>query len=186
MSESQEEALVRCCQAGDTEAFRALIELHRGVLFGTAYLMMRDRGLAQDAVQEAVVKVWKQIPSLRLRSSVKAWMVRIVVNEVKQQVRKKRVPTVPLEQLSELAGDPDEAETPLIRDEERKGLKQALNKLPSGQKEAVVLRYFSDLTVPEIATVVGQHQGTIKSRLSRGLVRLKEILSHEGAGEGRR
>ncbi len=186
MIESEEAALVRRCQAGDEEAFRTLVEQYRSVLFGTAYLMTRDRGLAEDAVQEALVQMWKHLPSLRLQSSLKAWLVRIVVNEVKQQLRKKQVPTVPLEQASEVAGDFNEAETAMVHDEERQHLRQALEMLPLERREVVVLHYFSDLTVPEIAAVVGQHEGTIKSRLSRALDRLGKILHGDKRWEGGR
>ena len=58
MNESQEAALIRRCQAGDKEAFGMLVERYRSVLFGTAYLMMRDRGLAEDAVQESLIQIW--------------------------------------------------------------------------------------------------------------------------------
>lgn len=176
MNESQEAALVRRCQAGDKEAFRMLVEQYHSVLFGTAYLMMRDRGLAEDAVQEALIQIWKHLPSFRLKSSLKTWMVRIVANEVKQQFRKKRVPTVPLEQASEVAEDLDEAETTMIRNEESQHLRRTLEMLPQEQREAVVLRYFSELSVPEIAAVTSEREGTIKSRLSRALSHLGEIL----------
>ena len=93
---------------------------------------------------------------------------------------------IPLEEAKEVVGELDEAESLLIRSEERHRLRLALDKLPSEQKEAVILRYFSDLTVPEIAAVMNQREGTIKSRLSRAVDRLSEILSRDGIGEGRR
>ena len=179
MNESEEAALVRRCQAGDKEVFRTLIEQYRSVLFGTAYLMIRDRGLAEDVVQGALIQAWKHLPSLRIYGSLKAWLVRIVVNEVKQQFRKKQVPTVPLEQASEVADDFDEAETAMVHDDERQLIRQALDRLPSQQREAVILRYFSDLTVPEIAAAMNQREGTIKSRLSRALERLYGILRND-------
>lgn len=185
MNESEEAALVRRCQAGDKEAFRALVEQHSRVLFGTAYLMTRDPGLAEDAVQCALIQMWKHLPSTRLHGSLKAWLVRIVVNEVKQQYRKKRVPTVPLEQTLELTDDPGDADIAMIHHEERQCLRQALGSLPPEQREAVVLRYFSDLTVPEVAAVMGKREGTIKSRLSRALDRLGEILRGDKTYERR-
>jgi RNA polymerase sigma-70 factor (ECF subfamily) len=109
--------------------------------------------------------------------------VRIVVNEVKQQFRKKQVPTVPLEQASQVTDDLDKAEIAMIRNGERQHLKQALERLPAEQKEAVVLHYFSELTIPEIATVTGQREGTIKSRLSRALSHLGEILQNDRTWE---
>jgi len=178
-----EEALIRRCQAGDKGAFRVLIEQHSKMLFGTAYLMTRDRGLAEDAVQEALVQMWKHLPSLRFRGGLKAWFLRIVVNEVKQQLRKRQIPVVSLEQVSELTADPDEAESELVRFEEHEDLKQALEVLPSEQREAVVLRYFSALTVPEIADVLGEREGTIKSRLSRALCGLGGIFRRDKTWE---
>lgn len=186
MNESQEAALVRRCQAGDKEAFRTLVEQYRSALFGTAYLMIRDRGLAEDAVQNALIQIWRHLPSLRLQGSLKAWLVRIVINEVNQQFRKKQAPTVPLERTTEVANNLDEAETAMIHDEERQRLRQAMEMLPREQREAVVLRYFSDLSIPEIAAVMGQREGTIKSRLSRALDRLGEILRGDKTWEGGR
>jgi RNA polymerase sigma-70 factor (ECF subfamily) len=171
-----ETSLVSRCQAGDTEAFRALVEKYSRVLFGTAYLMTRDRGLAEDAVQGSLVQMWKKLPSLRRHDSLKAWLVRIVINEVKQQLRKKRLPTVPLEQAPEVPDVTDENETALFCEEDHQRLRQALATLTVEQREAVVLRYFSDLTVPEVAAATGEREGTIKSRLSRALDRLGEIL----------
>ncbi|MDD5702235.1 MAG: sigma-70 family RNA polymerase sigma factor [Dehalococcoidales bacterium] len=176
MNESEEAALVRRYQSGDKEAFRMLVEQYRSALYGTAYLMTRDRSSAEDAVQETLIQMWKHLPSLRLHGSIRFWLIRIVVNEVKQQFRKKRIPTVPLEQVPEMIDNINTAETAIMRDEERRQLKQALEVLPSEQREAVVLRYFSDLTVPEVARVLGEREGTIKSRLSRALDRLGEIL----------
>lgn len=183
MNESQEAALVRRCQAGDKEAFGMLVEQYRSVLFGTAYLMMRDRGLAEDAVQEALVQIWRHLPSFRLKSSIKTWLVRIVINEVRQQTRKKKLTMVPLDSANKEIGMIDEAEKALIRNEEKRILREAIDKLQPEHREAVVLRFYSDLTVPEIAAVTGQREGTIKSRLSRAMNRLGEILRNDRAWE---
>jgi len=183
LNESQEAALIRRCQAGDKEAFGMLVEQYRSMLFGTAYLMMRDRGLAEDVVQEALIQIWKHLPSFRLKSSIKTWLVRIVINEVKQQFRKKKLPLIPLESASDETGTLDEPETELIRSEEQHSVRQALDRLQPEQREAVVLRYYSELTVPEIAAVTGQREGTIKARLSRALDRLGEILRNDRTWE---
>ena len=186
MNESQEAALIRRCQTGDKEAFGMLVEQYRSMLFGIAYLMMRDRGLAEDVVQEALIQIWKHLPSFRLQSSIKTWLVRIVINEVKQQFRKKKLPQVSLEDVPDVTNELDEPESVLIHDQERQRLRQAIAKLPSDQREAIVLRYFSDLSVPEIAAATNQPEGTIKSRLNRALKRLNEIISNNETSEERR
>lgn len=90
---------------------------------------------------------------------------------------------IPLESACDETGALDEPETALIRNEERHSLRQALDKLQPEQREAMVLRYFSELTVPEIAAVTGQREGTIKARLSRALDRLGEILRNDRTWE---
>ena len=179
MTESEEADLIRRCQAKDKDAFRLLVENYRKVMFGTAYLMTKDRGLAEDALQDALLQMWKHLPSLRQGVSLKAWAIRIVVNEVNRQWRKKRVPTVPLEYAPDIADDCEDAAAAMIRSEDHQNLRRALEQLPLEIKETVILRYFSDLTVPEVAKVLGKPEGTIKSRLSRALTRLNEILSKD-------
>ena len=179
MIEQQEIDLIRRCQAKDKDAFRLLLENYRKVMFGTAFLMTKDRGLAEDALQEALIQIWKHLPSLRRGESLKPWLVRIVVNEVNRQRRKKQVPTVPLEFAPEIVDDCDDAVAAMIRSEDHQNLRRALEQLPLEIKETVILRYFSDLTVPEVAKVMGKPEGTIKSRLSRALTRLNEILSND-------
>ena len=186
MIEPEETDLIRRCQKRDKDAFRLLVDKYRQVMFGTAYLMTKDRGLAEDALQEALLQMWKHLPALRQGVSLKAWLVRIVVNEVNRQRRKKQVPTVPLEYAPEIADDCDDAATMMIRNEDYQNLRRALEILPSEVRETVILRYFSDLTVPEIAEIMGKPEGTIKSRLSRALVRLNEILSKNETVEERR
>ena len=182
MSEPADAVVVRLCQRGDREAFAVLVDRHRTMLFGTAYLMTRDRQLAEDAVQEALIAIWKNIGSLRNPGGLKAWLARIVVNEVRQQARKRRVPVLTLEELP----DPPGVITGMGGSEMRQDLAQAVGMLPPDQREAVVLRFFSDLTVPEIAAATGSREGTVKSRLSRAMDRLGEILRGYGNGEGRK
>jgi RNA polymerase sigma-70 factor (ECF subfamily) len=177
-TEYSEPQLIHDCQRGDSGAFRVLVEQYRSTLFGTAYLMVRDRQLAEEAVQNATLKMWEHIASLRDNGSVKPWMMRILVNEVNQQFRKKRVPTVPLEEAADVADDCD-ADELLIQNENHHLLKQALVMLPPDQKEAIVLRYFADMTIPEIASATSEREGTIKSRISRGLERMEKMLAEE-------
>jgi RNA polymerase sigma-70 factor (ECF subfamily) len=179
LTESEEADLIRRCQAKDKDAFRLLVENYRKVMFGTAYLMTKDRGLAEDALQDALLQMWKHLPSLRQGVSLKAWAIRIVVNEVNRQWRTKRVPTVPLEYAPDIADDCEDAAAAMIRSEDHQNLRRALEHLPREIKETVILRYFSDLTVPEVAKIMGKPEGTIKSRLSRALTRLNEILSKD-------
>lgn len=185
MDESEEATLVRRCQTGDTEAFRELMGLYKNTLFGVAYLMTQDRSSAEDAVQEGLVKIWKYLPTLRQTARVKPWLVRIVANEVKQQFRIKRIRTAPLETVFDIPGGLNLPEEEVIDAERRNYLWQALGTLPGEQREAIVLRFYSGLTVPEIAMVTNRPQGTVKSRLNRALTSLNKRLHHDGFEDGK-
>jgi len=184
LDESNEVALVRRCQAGDAEAFRALIETYKNVLFGVAYLITRNRTSAEDAVQEGLVKIWKNLPSLRDPVKIKSWLVRIVVNEVKQWFRVNPAPSLPLDAVAGIPCDSDPPEELAMSAERRRLIRRALGALPREQQEAVILRFYSELSVPEIARVIRVPEGTIKSRLSRALSRLGAVLRREGLEAG--
>jgi len=162
-----------------------LIEGHGKVLFGTAYLMTRDHGLAEDAVQETLISAWRGLPSFRPRGRTRAWLVRILVNEVRRKHRRKRVKEAPLEEAVAVSGNPGETEDAVLRGEERQRLRRLLRTLPSEQREAVVLRYYSDLTVPEVAQAMGCREGTVKSRLHRALRNLGEALREDSGAHDR-
>jgi RNA polymerase sigma-70 factor (ECF subfamily) len=179
----EEESAIRGCQAGNKEAFRVLAEEYERKLFGIAYLMTHDRELAADMVQEALLKMWQHIPSLRDRKGLKPWLIRILVNQVRQQNRKKQVPTIVIEEVPDVAGDSTETDMDLEQDDIRKNVRHAVGMLPANQREAVILRYFGDLTVAEVALTLGCRKGTVKSRLSRALDQLEAILKDSGIRE---
>jgi RNA polymerase sigma-70 factor (ECF subfamily) len=185
LNNTDEARLVQRCQTGDQEAFQKLIGLHGEMLFGIAYFYTHDRSQAEDAVQEALIQIWRHIPSLRSDKSVKSWLISIVVNEVKQQYRRKRQETVSLFEMPDIPDAQVDTEDALIRHEEQEIIKEAIKRLPSDQREAVILRYYSELTVPEIAQVLRQPEGTIKSRLSRAREKLAEILGDNPCQGGR-
>ena len=89
---------IRCCQQGEREAFRFVVDQYGKVLYGTAYMMTRDRHLAEDLVQEAFLLAWRNIASFQLGTNFKAWLVRILVNRTISEQRKKRVTQIELEE----------------------------------------------------------------------------------------
>ncbi len=178
----EEMAAIRRCQAGDKEAFRALAEAHERTLFGIAYLMTRDRDRSSEAVQETLLKMWKHLPSFR-GENLKPWLSRILVNEVKQQGRTKRAEVMPIEAVDDRIATGEDVENDAERDEIFGTVRRAVGSLPEQQREAVVLRYFGDLTLAEVAVAMGCRQGTVKSRLSRALDRLERVLDGAGVGE---
>ncbi|MBI4295422.1 MAG: sigma-70 family RNA polymerase sigma factor [Chloroflexi bacterium] len=174
-----ETELVRRAQAGDWQAFELLLERYRGILARTAYLTTRDRESVQDIVQEALVQIWQGLSSYRPFGSLKAWMVKIVINQARKHYRRKRVETVPLEAIHEMSGSLDGPEEAAIQQDEAHLMRVALEALNADHREVLVLRYYADLTVPEIARVLACREGTVKSRLNRALGRLEEVLASD-------
>lgn len=171
------EAIQRC-QQGDREAFRQLVDRYRDVLFGTAVLMTGNRAVAEEQVQEALLSAWRGIRGFRLGNPVKPWLVRILVNAVLSQQRRRALSTVQLNDAGRDetyldGGDPADALGAL---EDRLVLRRAIAELSPDHRQVVTLRYFAGLTVPETARALGVREGTVKSRLHRALAVLREQL----------
>ncbi len=167
---------VERCKQGDRHAFRAIADGHGDRLFRIAFLITRDQQLAEDAMQEALVRAWQNIRSLKKSDRLGAWLNRILLNEVKKQTRRKRHPEEPIESASDLRFSgvmPDES---VLNAELAAHLRAALHILSEDQRTAVVFRFYLDYTVPEIAEATGWAEGTVKSRLSRAMAVLRETL----------
>ena len=175
------EAIVRC-QNGDRDAFRYLVERYKDVLFGTAVLMTGNRAVAEEQVQEALLSAWRGIRGFRRGNPVKPWLMRILVNAVLAQQRRRTIETVRFNGNGQEEPDydnPDPAET-LDALENRLELRRAIAGLSPDHRQVVALRYFAGLTVPEVARTLGVREGTVKSRLHRALAILRQQLDESG------
>ena len=180
----KETEAIRRCQDGESGAFRFVVERYGKVLHGTAYMMTRDRSLAEDLVQEAFLLAWRNILGFKPGTNLKAWLLRILVNRTISEQRKKRVTQIELEEGVAALSDPDQVEELILRNVERERIRRALETLPPDQRQAVVLRYYAELTAPEIAQTLGWREGTVKSRLHRAMARLRPLLYEEDVQTG--
>ncbi len=174
---TEDQAVLRC-QHGERDAFRYLVERYQNVLFGTAYNMTRNRALAEEFAQEAFLSAWKGIRSFRRGRPFKPWLMRILINTVMAHRRRRAVETTPIEG-SEVEAKVD-AENPVDLAEsrsEQQALKRAIGELSPDHRQVVVLRYFADMTVPEVARASGLAEGTVKSRLYRAHQALRQQLA---------
>lgn len=174
---------VLACQDGDRDAFRHVVERYKDVLFGTAVLMTGSRTEAEEHVQEALLSAWRGIRGFHRGRPMKPWLVRILVNVVISYRRKQAIPTVSIDEPGEPSDLVDIGES-FEAQEERQMLRSALSRLSPPHRQVVVLRYFAELTVPEVARAIGAREGTVKSRLSRALAQLREQLSGMEVGNG--
>ncbi|MDE2860031.1 MAG: RNA polymerase sigma factor [Chloroflexota bacterium] len=167
-----EQDAIRRCQIGDRESFRPIVERYGSVLMGTIYLMVRDRAISEELVQETFVRAWNGIATFRLGRPLKPWLVRIAVNQALNANARRQTPVEPLSAANEGgAADPGFGQS-----DEQHEVRQALSRLSADHRRVVVLRYFADLSTREAADALGIREGTVKSRLARALEQLREIL----------
>ncbi len=181
---NDEEAVLRC-QDGDRDAFRHLVDGYQDVLYGTAYLMTGNTALSEDHVQEAFLSAWRGIRGFQIGYPVKPWLVRILINTVTAQRRRRSLPIDPIDvaEAQSGAGDPAELAESI---ESSQRVRQAISALSDEHNTVVTLRFFTGLTIPQVARVLGRREGTIKSRLHRALQHLRGALEESGLGIGDR
>ncbi len=176
---------IRLCQEGSRDAFRHIVEQHQNTLYGTAVLMTGDRAAAEEHVQEAFLSAWRAIRGFHRGRPFKPWIVRILVNRILSSRRTRRLPTAPLEDAERVTGPADVLESAMSA-ERRDEVQAALGRLSPQHHQVVVLRYFAELSLREVAEAIGVREGTVKSRLSRALSRLREELAETCETEARR
>jgi RNA polymerase sigma-70 factor (ECF subfamily) len=154
-------SLVARCLAGDTEAFRPLVERYQRLLYGVAVRMLNDREDAVDAAQSAFGRAFERLASFDRRHKFFSWLYRILVNEC-LNVRRARRDREPLNPDIMGAADPG---MDLQRAEMRKRVRAAVAALPKASREVVVLRHYAEMSYQEIAEVLNLPEKTVKSRL---------------------
>jgi RNA polymerase sigma factor (sigma-70 family) len=175
--ERSDEELLDAVASGDDRALAALYDRFGRVAYGLAYRILRDQALAEDAVQEAFLAVWRSAQSYqRERAKPATWILTLVHRRSVDLVRREdRRRAEALDEAREpaTAGVDEEAG---IRDR-RMAVQQALAQLPEDQRQALELAYYGGLTQSELAERLGVPLGTIKSRMFAGLGRLRELLT---------
>jgi len=178
-----EEALVALVARGDDHALAELYDRLGRLAYGLALRVVRDRALAEDAVQDAFVAVWRSAGGFVVeRGKARTWILTLVHRRAVDLVRREEPRRgEPLETAPAEAADTTEENAWLRLERER--VQAALARLPDAQREAIELAYFGGFTQSELADRLGEPIGTIKSRMFTGLARLRELLG-ETAIEG--
>jgi RNA polymerase sigma-70 factor (ECF subfamily) len=183
-----EAGLIKDAQRGDLDAFNRLILAYQDQVFGLAYRIMGDAHAADDAAQEAFISAYKGLRRYR-GGSFRAWMLRIVTNACYDELRRrKRRPAIGLEDLNPLddpeepdsagilATDEGDPESEALHAELAKALEDCLSKLPDEFRVVAVLVDVQGHDYHEASQVIGAPLGTVKSRLARARLRLRDCL----------
>jgi RNA polymerase sigma-70 factor (ECF subfamily) len=166
--------------ADDADAFWAMVQPHDRALRALAYRLVGDRDLMDDVLQDAYLRAFRALPSLRGREAVGSWLYRIVYNASMDQLRRRqRAPHVPLEEAADPAEPaPDPAEVAAWR----RDLAAALATLPADMRAAVLLVDAEGLSYEEAGAIMGVPKGTVASRLSRAREVLRRSLGAQTEG----
>jgi RNA polymerase sigma-70 factor, ECF subfamily len=175
-----DEAVVALTARSDEVALAELYDRYGRVAYGLALRILRDEGLAEDAVQEAFLAIWRGaarfVPE---RGKASTWILTVVHRRAVDLVRREqRRRTEPLPEV-ELGSGGGAADDAMWLRLERERVQAALARLPDQQREAIELAYYGGFTQSELAERLGEPIGTIKSRMFTGLARLRELLESD-------
>ena len=179
-----DELLLRRAQSGDPEAFEQLIGPLEQLVWRICWHYTGNREAAEDCGQETMIRIWRSLESYRGDCALESWVYRIAANCCMDWLRKKkRDKSVSMEPLQEQGFDPADpspgTEEQVVTEDEHRRLREAITQLPEDQREALILTQLEKIPYEEAAQELGVSEGTIKSRVNRAKVRLKEILSAE-------
>jgi RNA polymerase sigma factor (sigma-70 family) len=176
---AEETELIERAKRGDVDAYAEIVRRYQDVAARTAYLVTGTAAEAEDAAQEAFVKAYYALGRFRAGAPFRPWLLRIVTNEARNR-RKAAVrhPQVGLEAAElrpaeDAAGAPEQA---ALAAERRHTLLHALAQMREDDRLVISYRYFLDLSEAEMADALGVARGTVKSRLSRALARLRGLI----------
>jgi RNA polymerase sigma factor (sigma-70 family) len=178
---SEAELIQRACR-GDGDAFDQLVRAHQDIAFRTAWLVCGSSADAEDAAQEAFVKAWRALGRFRQGAPFRPWLLSIVANEARNRRRSAgRREALALRAAAERrpsdgAASPPEA---VLRAERREALLGALEQLGDDDRAVLGCRHLLGLSEEETAAALGVRRGTVKSRTSRALERLRAQLGEE-------
>ena len=177
--------LVELAQGGDREAFAALVAMTSDRMYALAARILRDSVIAEDALQGALITVWRQLPTLRYPDRFEAWVRRVLVHQCYAEARRRRAWTA---NVRVLPVDGPAAPDAILSIDDRDALDRAFRRLTVEQRAVFVLHHHVGLPLVEIADTLGIPAGTARSRLHYATRVLRAAVQADAApvlSEGR-
>jgi RNA polymerase sigma factor (sigma-70 family) len=184
----EEDELVDRARNGDVTAYEQLVRMYQDLAARTAYVVTGRAADAQDAVQEAFVKAYYSLGRFRAGAPFRPWLLRIVANEAINRRRSARRQVGLALRAAEGRLQDDAVPSPegaALAQDERRRLIAAMNQLRPEDRLVIAYRYWFELSESEMADALGCARGTVKSRLSRALGRLRDVMGPAEFGGGR-
>jgi RNA polymerase sigma-70 factor (ECF subfamily) len=180
--DQEEVQLVERARGGDVRAYESLVRRYQQLAYRTACLITGSAADAEDATQEGLVKAWHALDRFRSDAPFRPWLLTIVANEARNRRRSGRRQDDLAMRVAEARPSGDAAPSPeavALAGERRRTLLAAVARMPERDRLVIAARFFLDLSEAETAEVLGCRRGTVKSRTSRALARLRSSLDDE-------
>jgi RNA polymerase sigma-70 factor (ECF subfamily) len=183
-SESEDAQWVRRARVGDEKAFALLVERHERMVLRTGLRLLGRLDLAQDAAQEAFLRLHRHLDRFDESRELGPWLYRVTVNVCRDISRRLRSQhALGLEEVRGLKSAGSDAAAPddaVARDEQRRLVQAALLTLPLKERETIVLRDMEGLATWEVARILGTSEGTVRSQISTGRLKIKRYVEARG------
>ncbi|KOS63153.1 sigma-70 family RNA polymerase sigma factor [Lysinibacillus agricola] len=173
----QAKSLLSKAKKGNNQAFIELLQDEKVKLYKMAYIYTKNENDALDVVQETIARAYANIHTVKEEQYFATWLMRILINTALEMLRKNQK-IVPLEQ------QPEQGQ--ISTNDEKLDLLQAIEQLDEKYKTVILLKYYRDLQIKEIADLLGCPEGTVKTNVHRGIQQLKKCLNKEGELYGER
>jgi RNA polymerase sigma factor (sigma-70 family) len=173
---ADDSALVARAQRGDAGAYEEIVQRYGQVAFRTAYVITGSAADAEDATQDGFVKAYRALDRFRAGAELRPWILRIVANEARNRLRssgRRHRLELRLSEGFRLGDAAPSPEAVAVAADERRRLLESVNSLSDEDRLVIASRYFLQLNVEETSATLGIPEGTVKSRLSRALARLR-------------
>lgn len=172
-----EDELIRRAREGDSAAIEQIVQHHQEAVFRLAYLMLGDAAEAEDVAQEAFIRALKALATFDATRPLRPWLLSIVSNLSKNRMRSISRYWAALRRS--FVDSQSSLETENARQLDAESLWKAVQRLNPADQEIIYLRYFLELSTTETADVLKIEEGTVKSRLSRAIARLRSVVQEE-------
>jgi RNA polymerase sigma-70 factor (TIGR02954 family) len=170
------EQLVLAARQGDDEAFFQLISTEKERLYRIAFTYLKNETEALEALQEVICRAYAKLSKLKEPRYFNTWLIRILIHYcIDEQKRKRKMQSIT--HLPESIKDPHDSM------DERLGLEEAIQKLDPRYQHIIILKYFQDMTLTDIARLLEKPEGTVKTWLNKALMQLRDQIGQERSGE---
>jgi RNA polymerase sigma-70 factor (ECF subfamily) len=183
--ELRDEEILERVLAGDTDAYRILVERHQSLIYTLCVKMLGDREEARDAAQEAFLQAYQSLPGFQGDAQFRSWLYKIAANKCldlrRKKARRASIATVsPLQEDLPTRSEEPTPEESVISSEQRRELQSMIDSLPEKYRDVVVLHHYKRLSYREISEMLGIEVKSVETRMSRAKKMLLDLLRKEG------